>query len=223
MELACELQGVRKSHGDRRVLDDLDLRIEKGEFVGLAGASGTGKSTVLNLIGLLDAPDDGEVRILGEKAPGPRTRAANLQRRYRLGYLFQNFALIDNESVAHNLRVALTYAERGTRGTPKRERIADALARVGLPGAEDRKIFSLSGGEQQRVAVARLLLKPCDIVLADEPTGSLDAKNRDVVLGLLGKLNESGKTIVVATHDDAVADRCSRVVDLSGHLTRLPA
>ncbi|KFU75841.1 putative ABC transport system ATP-binding protein [Amycolatopsis lurida] len=219
MEFACELLEVRKSHGDRRVLEDLDLRIEKGEFVALTGASGTGKSTVLNLIGLLDAPDAGKVRILGEKAPKPRTRAANLQRRYRLGYLFQNFALIDNETVADNLRVALTYAERGT---PKRERIAQALARVGLPGAEDRKIFSLSGGEQQRVAVARLLLKPCDIVLADEPTGALDAENRDVVLDLLGELNESGKTIVVATHDDAVADRCSRVVDLSGHLTGLP-
>jgi putative ABC transport system ATP-binding protein len=215
VEFACELLGVRKSYGGRRVLEDLDLRIGKGEFVVLAGASGTGKSTVLNLIGLLDAPDAGKVRILGEKAPRPRTRAANLQRRYRLGYLFQNFALIDNESVAHNLRIALTYAERGT---PKREHIAQALARVGLPGAEDRKIFSLSGGEQQRVAVARLLLKPCDIVLADEPTGSLDAENREVVLDLLGKLNESGKTIIVATHDDAVADRCSRVVDLSGHL-----
>nr|CEL18084.1 ABC transporter ATP-binding protein [Kibdelosporangium sp. MJ126-NF4]CTQ90687.1 ABC transporter ATP-binding protein [Kibdelosporangium sp. MJ126-NF4] len=191
-----------------------------GEFAALTGASGTGKSTVLNMIGLLDAPDAGEVRILGEEAPGPRTRAANLLRRCRLGYLFQNFALIDNESVSHNLQVALTYAERGT---SKRERIAKALAQVGLPGTEDRKIYSLSGGEQQRVAVARLLLKPCDIVLADEPTGSLDAKNRDIVLDLLGILNESGKTIVVATHDDVVANRCSQVVDLSGHLTREPA
>ncbi|SED22216.1 putative ABC transport system ATP-binding protein [Amycolatopsis tolypomycina] len=208
MEFACELLGVRKTYGDRPVLTDFDLRIRKGEFVVLTGASGTGKSTVLNLIGLLDAPDSGQVRILGEQAPRPRTRAANLQRRYRLGYLFQNFALIDNESVAHNLRVALTYAERGT---PKRERIAQALARVGMPGAGDRRVFSLSGGEQQRVAVARLLLKPCDIVLADEPTGSLDAENREVILDLLGKLNESGKTIIVATHDDAVAERCSRV------------
>jgi putative ABC transport system ATP-binding protein len=108
--------------------------------------------------------------------------------------------------------VALTYAGRGT---PKRDRIAEALAEVGLPGAEHRKVHSLSGGEQQRVAVARLLLKPCDIVLADEPTGSLDAKNRDVVLDLLGKLNQAGKTIVVATHDEVVAGRCSRVVDLS--------
>jgi putative ABC transport system ATP-binding protein len=212
VEFSCELRGVRKHYGDRRVLDDFDLRIEAGEFAALTGASGTGKSTVLNLIGLLEAPDAGDVRIFDAGAPGPRTRAANLLRRNRLGYLFQNFALIDSESVAHNLEIALTYAERGV---PKRMRIAEALAQVGLAGAENRKVFSLSGGEQQRVAVARLLLKPCDIILADEPTGSLDDKNRDVVLNLLQKLNESGKTIIIATHDDAVADRCSRVVNLS--------
>ncbi|MGY6651493.1 ABC transporter ATP-binding protein [Amycolatopsis sp. TRM77291] len=203
---------MRKQYGARRVLDDFDFRVEPGEFIALTGPSGTGKSTVLNMIGLLDAPDAGEVRLLGTKAPGPHTRAANRLRRSHLGYLFQNFALIDSESVAHNLDIALTYAGRGT---PKRERIAAALTQVGLPGAENRKIFSLSGGEQQRVAVARLLLKPCDIVLADEPTGSLDAENRDTVLGLLHGLNQSGKTIIVATHDDAVAGQCSRVVDVA--------
>ena len=215
VEFCCELLGVRKQYGARIVLDGFDLRVEAGEFIALTGASGTGKSTVLNLIGLLDAPDSGEVRVLGNKAPGPHTRAANHLRRSHLGYLFQNFALVDSESVAHNLDIALTYAGGG----PKRERIAEALAQVGLPGAETRKVFSLSGGEQQRVAVARLLLKPCDIVLADEPTGSLDAENRDVVLGLLHKLNESGKTIVVATHDELVAGSCSRVVDVSGQVT----
>ncbi|MEV7093445.1 ABC transporter ATP-binding protein [Amycolatopsis sp. NPDC051045] len=217
VELCCELRGVRKQYGERRVLDGFDLDVEAGEFVALTGASGAGKSTVLNLIGLLDAPDSGEVRVLGRPAPGPHTRAANRLRRSHLGYLFQNFALIDSESVAHNLGIALTYAGRGT---PKRERIAEALARVGLPGAEHRKIFSLSGGEQQRVAVARLLLKPCDIVLADEPTGSLDTDNRDIVLALLRDLNKAGKTIVVATHDEAVAGSCSRVVDVAGHVVR---
>lgn len=218
MELSCELLGVRKHYGDRKVLDGFDLRIEAGEFTALTGASGTGKSTVLNMIGLLDAPDAGKIRLFGEDAPGPRTHAANLLRRNRLGYLFQNFALIDSDSVARNLDVALTYAGRGT---PKRERIAEALAQVGMPDAEGRKIYSLSGGEQQRVAVARLLLKPCGIVLADEPTGSLDAENRDVVLNLLRKLNRSGKTVIVATHDEVVASRCSRVVDLSGFVTRV--
>ncbi|WP_275292350.1 ABC transporter ATP-binding protein [Amycolatopsis sp. La24] len=210
MEFSCELRGVRKQYAAH--LDDFALRVEPGEFTALTGASGAGKSTVLNLLGLLESPDGGEVRLFGERAPRPRSRAANLLRRNRLGYLFQNFALIDNETVEHNLEIALTYAQRGT---PKQDRIKEALAQVGLRRSEHRKIHSMSGGEQQRVAVARLLLKPCDLVLADEPTGSLDAKNRDRVLDLLQKLNEAGKTIIVATHDEAVAGRCSRVVDLS--------
>ncbi len=210
MEFSCELRGVRKQYAAH--LDDFALRVKPGEFTALTGASGAGKSTVLNLLGLLESPDGGEVRLFGERAPRPRSRAANLLRRNRLGYLFQNFALIDNETVEHNLEVALTYAQRGT---PKQDRIKEALAQVGLRRSEHRKIHSLSGGEQQRVAVARLLLKPCDLVLADEPTGSLDAKNRDRVLDLLQKLNEAGKTLILATHDEAVAERCSRVVDLS--------
>lgn len=216
MKFCCELLGVCMQYGDRRVLDNFDLQIEAGESVALTGASGAGKSTVLNIIGLLDAPDAGEVRILGKKAPKPRTRAANRLRRSHLGYLFQNFALIDNESVAHNLDIALTYSGRAA---SRQRRIAEALAQVGLSGSENRKVFSLSGGEQQRVAVARLLLKPCDIVLADEPTGSVDAENRDIVLGLLRTMNQSGKTIVIATHDDVVAGSCSRVVNLSGLLS----
>ncbi|WP_199199171.1 ABC transporter ATP-binding protein [Amycolatopsis sp. CA-128772] len=215
VEFCCELREVRKQYGERRVLDGFSLGVEPGEFVALTGASGAGKSTVLNLFGLLDAPGSGAVRVLGRAAPGPHTRAANRLRRSHLGYLFQNFALIDSESVAHNLGIALTYADRGV---PKRERIADALERVGLPGAEHRKIHSLSGGEQQRIAVARLLLKPCDIVLADEPTGSLDTENRDIVLALLRELNKAGKTIIVATHDDAVARNCSRVIEVAGHV-----
>jgi putative ABC transport system ATP-binding protein len=211
MTIHCELRGIRKRYGVRTVLDDFNLQIEAGEMVALTGVSGSGKSTILNIIGLLDTPDDGEVRLLGRRAPKPRTRTANHFLRHHLGYLFQNFALIDNETVTHNLEIALTYSGR----TPsKRQRIAEALAQVGLPGAEDRKIFSLSGGEQQRVAVARLLLKPCDIVLADEPTGSLDADNRDTVLDLLQKLKEAGKTIVIVTHDDGVAAKCSRVIAL---------
>ncbi|MBB1154393.1 MULTISPECIES: ABC transporter ATP-binding protein [Amycolatopsis] len=213
MEFLCELRGIRKQYDLHPVLDDFALGVEPGEFTALTGASGAGKSTVLNLLGLLESPDAGEVRLFGERAPRPRSRAANLLRRNRLGYLFQNFALIDSETVEHNLEVALTYAKRGT---PKRDRVKEALAQVGLRRSEHRKIHSLSGGEQQRVAVARLLLKPCDLVLADEPTGSLDARNRDRVLDLLEKLNEAGKTIIVATHDEVVAERCSRVVDLSG-------
>jgi putative ABC transport system ATP-binding protein len=219
MAVHCELLGIRKQYGDRKVFDDFTLRIEAGEMVALSGVSGSGKSTLLNMIGLLDAPDDGEVRILGERAPKPRTRAANRYLRQHLGYLFQNFALVDSETVAYNLEIALTYADRST---SKRQRIAEALEQVGLSGAENRKVFSLSGGEQQRVAVARLLLKPCDIVLADEPTGSLDDENRDIVLDLLLGINRAGKTVVISTHDAVVAGSCSRVIALSDTAAATP-
>ncbi|MEH0931847.1 ATP-binding cassette domain-containing protein [Micromonospora sp. CPCC 205558] len=212
MDNSVELLAVRKHYGGRQVLSDFDLQVKTGEMLALTGPSGTGKSTVLNIIGLLDSPDAGEVRVLGGKAPGPRSRAANRLRRLHLGYLFQNFALIDNESVVHNLEVALTDSAGGA---SKRRSIAAALDQVGLPGSENRKVFSLSGGEQQRVAVARLLLKPCDIILADEPTGSLDDDNRDIVIDLLCGLNEAGKTVILATHDDDVAKRCTRTVILA--------
>ena len=211
MDNSVELLAVRKHYGGRQVLSDFDLQVKTGEMLALTGPSGTGKSTVLNIIGLLDSPDAGEVRVLGGKAPGPRSRAANRLRRLHLGYLFQNFALIDNESVVHNLEVALTDSAGGA---SKRRSIAAALDQVGLPGSRTGR-SSRFRAEQQRVAVARLLLKPCDIILADEPTGSLDDDNRDIVIDLLCGLNEAGKTVILATHDDDVAKRCTRTVTLA--------
>jgi putative ABC transport system ATP-binding protein len=206
-----DLKAIQKKFPGRTVFDGFDLKIEKGEQVAITGPSGCGKSTLLNMMGLLEKPDHGEIRILGRPAPRPRGRAANRQLRHHIGYLFQNFALIDDASVKQNLDIALTYAGRGP---SRKERIAEALRHVGLPGMEERRVFSLSGGEQQRVAVARLLLKPCDVILADEPTGALDTTNRDIVLGLLTELNRAGKTVVIATHDQDVMDACSRVVPL---------
>ena len=208
----CELRGVRKEYGGRAVLDGFDLAVGAGEMVAITGASGSGKSTVLNLMGLLEAPDGGEIRLLGARAPRPRSRGAKRYLRAHLGYLFQNFALIESATVRENLEVALAYAPGSE---PKEERMARALEHVGLAGTEERRVFSLSGGEQQRVAVARLMLKPCEVVLADEPTGSLDADNRDAVLELLRGMNEAGRTIVVATHDRAVVEACGREVSLA--------
>jgi putative ABC transport system ATP-binding protein len=211
--MTYRVRGVRKSYGGTQVLDGFDLDIETGEMVALTGVSGSGKSTVLNILGLLETPDAGEVQISQERAPSPRSRAARRYLRERLGYLFQNFALIDSATVRENLDVALTYTPRSSQ---KQQRIAEALAHVGLAGIEERKVYSLSGGEQQRIAAARLLIKPCDIVLADEPTGALDSGNRDVVLGLLKELNASGKTVVIATHDGEVADACERSIVIGG-------
>src|SRR5450759_2222419 len=132
--------------------------------------------------------------------------------RFRLGYLFQNFALVDGESVDYNLRIAQAYTKGLRSGRQGARR--SALRAVGLPNSAGQKVYKLSGGEQQRVAIARLMLKPCDLVLADEPTGSLDTTNGDLVLAMLRELNAGGKTMVIVTHDDRVAAACDRVVAL---------
>ena len=208
----CELLGVGKSYGGHTVLSGIDLAVMKGEMVAITGKSGSGKSTLLNIIGLLESADHGDLRLFGE--PGPRVRSAKATRmlRSRLGYLFQNFALIDGESVDSNLRIAQAYTKRSRSGRQEARR--SALRAVGLPNSGGQKVYQLSGGEQQRVAIARLMLKPCDLVLADEPTGSLDATNADSVLAMLRDLNAGGKTMIIVTHDDRVAAECDRVMAL---------
>lgn len=205
---------MSKSYGEHQILRDVDLAVAKGEMVGIRGRSGSGKSTLLNIIGLLEPFDSGEMRLFGEPSPPVGSRAARGLLRYRLGYLFQNFALIDGESVDYNLRVAQFYAR--TRRSDRRALRGDALSSVGLPSVGQRMVYGLSGGEQQRIAIARLMLKPCDLILADEPTGSLDRGNRDAVLAFLHGLNAAGKTVIIVSHDDEVIDACQRVVELPG-------
>lgn len=213
MGVDYELTGITKSYDGIRVLDGVDLRIETGEMIALTGPSGSGKSTLLNILGLLEHPDAGSLLLFGQSAPRPRSRAARQQLRHNLGYLFQNFALIDDASIRANLDVALTYAGGSEPAAQRRE---DALARVGLTGDQRRRVATLSGGEQQRLAIARLLLRPCRVILADEPTGSLDDGNRDRVLELLNELHHRGKTIIIATHDAQVVAACDRSLNLEG-------
>jgi putative ABC transport system ATP-binding protein len=208
----CELVGVSKSYGGHTVLSGIDLAVMKGQMVAITGKSGSGKSTLLNIIGLLESADHGDLRLFGEPSPRVRSAKATRMLRFRLGYLFQNFALIDGESVDNNLRIAQAYTKRSRSG--RQEERESALQAVGLSNSGGQKVYQLSGGEQQRVAIARLMLKPCDLVLADEPTGSLDATNADSVLAMLRELNAGGKTMIIVTHDDRVAAECDRVIDL---------
>ncbi len=212
MELVCELAQVSKSYDAHPVLRDFDLAVMRGEKVAITGKSGSGKSTLLNIIGLLETADEGRVSLFGQSAPKVGSARANRILRSRLGYLFQNFALIDGETVDHNLAVAQAYTV-GSRAQKRKAREV-ALGSVGLAGLGGRRVFELSGGEQQRTAIARLMLKPCDLILADEPTGSLDGVNKDIVLGLIDRLNESGKTVIIVTHDEAVAARCGKTLRL---------
>lgn len=208
----CELVNVSKKFGRRVVLQDINLSVSIGEMVAITGASGSGKTTILNTIGMLEQPDGGSIKLFGEPIPHPRSAQANMLLRKRIAYLFQNFALIDNATISTNLDIPLAYSN-----LPKKEKHhakLEALARVGLNLSLQQKIHELSGGEQQRVAIARVMLKPCELILADEPTGSLDEKNRDDILNLLQQLNVGGKTFIIVTHDPAVAQVCSRTIHL---------
>lgn len=206
------IQNVNKSYGNKKVLKSFSLEIDNGEFIGIMGKSGKGKSTILNIIGCLEKVDSGDVIINGEKNVRPNSKKANILLRDTTSYLFQNFALIDNETVSYNLQLALKYVVGSKK--QKKGMINEALKFVGLEGFSDNKIYELSGGEQQRVALARIFLKPSKIILADEPTGSLDEENAIKVLELLKSFNEKGKTIVVVTHDEIVGKYCKRIIRL---------
>ena len=207
------LDKVTKSYGRKKVLQNYSLEVQQGEMVAVTGSSGCGKSTLLNVIGLLEDIDHGQIIISGHVNPKPSTALSNKILREDINYLFQSFALVDEETVEYNLRLALG----GRRGNKKEKNLAieEALERVGLGGFRKYKIFELSGGEQQRVAVARVRLKPGHIILADEPTGSLDPVNRDIILSMIQELHDQGKTILMVTHDPVVAGVCQRIVRFS--------
>lgn len=203
-----EVSNLYKQYGDKTVFKDFSFNVDRGEMVAITGESGCGKSTLLNIIGLLETFDTGRVTIDGHTNIMPNSPAAEKLLRKSISYLFQNFALVDDETVQYNLMLALKYTN--LTNAEKNSRIQEALQAVGLDGYKNKKIFQLSGGEQQRVAIARIMLKPGNIVLADEPTGSVDPHNREIIINMLKELNKSGKTILIVTHDPYVAEQCER-------------
>ncbi|MFJ8527504.1 putative bacteriocin export ABC transporter [Bacillus sp. NPDC094106] len=203
-----ELKQIHKQFHDKKILEDFHLKIETGDFIAIVGESGSGKTTLLNIIGLLEKADSGDIVIDGQI--NPNAKQTLLLQRNHFGYLFQNYALIENETVETNLKIALKYQKQ----VNKKEQIQQALKEVSLPGYEKKKIFELSGGEQQRIALARVILKKCDYIFADEPTGNLDRKNRDQVFDILKKMNDEGKTILFVTHDLELAEKAKRIIRL---------
>ncbi len=200
-----ELKNISKRFGDKILFENLNLEIKDGEFIVFSGDSGCGKTTLLNIIGGLEKPDEGQVIIDGLNAFNKKNQLDLY--RYKFGFLFQNFALIDNKTVRENLNVFKKMCLNGM--SPE-----TALAHVGLSDKMNSPVYELSGGEQQRVALARILIKKCNIILADEPTGSLDKRNADTVLSLLDEMNQSGKTVILVTHDESIKNSGKRVVEL---------
>lgn len=207
-----ELQGITKQYGERVLFQKFDLTVFENEMVCIAGPSGSGKSTILNIIGMFEKQDAGVVKYRHEVLPKADSKAGKELMRNNIFYMFQNFALVENESVDYNLEIPLLNKKLAKQ--KKRELKNDALRRVGLKVALKEKIFHLSGGEQQRVAMARGYLKDFDLLLADEPTGSLDEGNRDEIIALLKDFQKEGKTIVIVSHDPVVMKSCDRVVNI---------
>ncbi|WP_205413032.1 ATP-binding cassette domain-containing protein [Austwickia chelonae] len=204
------MEALRKSFGEHHLWSALDLTVASGEMLAIRGASGSGKSTLLSCIGLLSTPDSGRVLIDGADILHTNRRRQRRLRQDTLGYLFQDYALIEESTVRENLDLAAR-----PRAFMPRPDVEHALSRVGLAGRASDPVHLLSGGEQQRVALARLLLKPSRVILADEPTAALDQENEDVVLTLLHELADEGRAVLIATHSDRVAQNCHSVLDLS--------
>ena len=215
-----ELRNVSKSYGDNDVLKAVNFVARKGDFITITGRSGSGKSTLLNIISGIERPSKGDVIINGFNNPKPNSCKMQRIIRDHINYMFQNFALIENDTVIGNLMLALTYSKKTKQ--EKRKEIMRVLNAVELCGAEDRKIYTLSWGEQQRVAMARVLLSPKDILLAYEPTGSLDDENKYRVIQFLNEVSQSGVIVVVVTHDRVVAESSHICYSLSnGVLTKI--
>ena len=181
--LVVKMKNLRKTYGSHIILNDFNLEVEEGEFVAITGSSGSGKSTLLNIIGGIETFDSGEYNLFGKETPDYNSYAGIKLLRYDISYLFQNFALISSRTVRENIEIGLQYSK--LKRQEKNNLISEALIKVGLEGYDKRKVFELSGGEQQRVALARIILKPSKLILADEPTGSLDLKNREIVMKIL--------------------------------------
>ncbi|MBE2978597.1 putative bacteriocin export ABC transporter [Priestia megaterium] len=213
METLCDLVSVSKSYNKKLVLNSINLKVHKGEMVAITGKSGSGKTTLLNIIGMLEKPSNGEVQLFEQDISSISAIERAQILRTKVSYLFQNYALVENADINYNLEIPLIYSKK-TKKEKKKMKI-EALNKVGLDIALNQKVHELSGGEQQRVAIARLFLKSCDLVLADEPTGSLDSTNRDEIIKLLKILNEQGKTIIIVTHDEFVVKECKRSIELS--------
>jgi putative ABC transport system ATP-binding protein len=213
---AIELREVAKTYvnGVLRVpaLQSINFLIERGEYVAIMGPSGSGKSTLMNLIGCLDTPTSGRYMLDGVEVSKVDDNALAAIRLRKIGFVFQGFNLLARADALRNVALPLFYA-----GVPGRQRLAlaqRALEQVGLGDRGHNQSSQLSGGEQQRVAVARALINEPAVLLADEPTGNLDSKTGEEIMGLFGKLHESGRTIIVVTHDEQIARHARRVIRL---------
>ena len=211
------LSGISKIYGDLKALDNINLTVEEGEWLSIMGPSGSGKTTLMNIIGCMDKPSLGKIELAGQDISKLSSKELTVVRRDTIGLVFQQFHLVNYLTALENLMMAQYY-----HSMPDEEEAMEALASVGLKERAKHLPNQLSGGEQQRVCIARALINHPKLLLADEPTGNLDEKNELLVMEIFEKLHNTGSTIIVVTHDPEVADQAERMVVLEhGKIARI--
>ena len=211
------LSGISKIYGDLKALDNINLTVEEGEWLSIMGPSGSGKTTLMNIIGCMDKPSRGKIDLAGQDISKLSSKELTVVRRDTIGLVFQQFHLVNYLTALENVMMAQYY-----HSMPDEEEAMEALASVGLKERAKHLPNQLSGGEQQRVCIARALINHPKLLLADEPTGNLDEKNELLVMEIFEKLHNTGSTIIVVTHDPEVADQAERMVVLEhGKIARI--
>lgn len=212
--MLIELKQLYKRYGEgeavTEALRDVSFHVKSGEMIAIMGPSGSGKSTLLNILGCLDVPNEGEYVLDGTIVQKLSKKELSIVRNRKIGFVFQNFALLSEYTALENVMLPLAYRGSGMR--KDREKALQALTSVGMKAHADKRPNQLSGGQQQRVAIARALVGDTPILLADEPTGALDQKTGEEIMELLKSIHARGKTVIVVTHDQKVANRCQRVI-----------
>lgn len=214
MENILTLKEIKKKFGNTVIFDQFNLDIRRGESLAIVGKSGSGKSTLLNIISLIEPIDSGEIIFENKNISSLSASKKTAFLRENIGFLFQNYALIENEPVKANVEIGLKYRKDLVNKEARDKEVSRFLKLVGLEGYEDRLVYTLSGGEHQRTALARLIGKPAKIILADEPTGNLDRENSDMVMDLLLKEKDREKSLIVVTHNEEQLGLFYRVLRL---------
>lgn len=194
-------------------LNGIDLSIEEGTITAIYGVSGSGKSTMLNIIGCLDKPTSGKVTIKGSDTAPMNDKTLSAFRNENIGFVFQEFNLIPHRTAYDNLMVPLYFTKKDAKR--KEQNIDSVLAKLGIKNLKKRKVSDMSGGQRQRVAIGRALINECPIIIADEPTGQVDSAQKDAIAKIFRDLRDEGKTILIATHDESLADIADKVIHIA--------
>lgn len=212
MNSIVELKSINKKIRDENILKDINISVTKGEFISIIGPSGSGKSSLLYIIGLLDKPSSGEVIVEGESVDFDDPEKLSHLRNFKFGFIFQFHYLIPEFNLLENVMIPMLKA--GKSKEEAKEKAYLLIEKLGLKGKEKRKPFQISGGEQQRVAIARALANDPIVIIADEPTGNLDSKNTAIVMEIFCRLHLEGKTVIMVTHEIELTERTERILKM---------